>query len=228
MDLNTVQTVRRLSTVLNSSLEGRPAVRSAERCSAVQQLFKVLIHSCEQIPWKLDGCGRGGLLTSVPPWSMHKDYHSWYKVGYNCTSGKLNHPRDFLNPDSQVSWEAPESRLLACTIILDINGMVTRRRPPKPKIPRQEFILKGPQGKRSGEENQQGTLWGHISRDHQGSQHWEQWVRGQRRSTVLPTTGESLCEDALISPISIRLLVRQVEWGHQRKSRILTVSTWEQ
>lgn len=64
--------------------------------------------------------------------------------GYNCTSGKLNHPRDFLNPDSQVSWEVPESRLLACTIILDINGMVTRRRPPKPKIPCQEFILKVP------------------------------------------------------------------------------------
>lgn len=214
--------------MLNSSLEGRPAVRSAERCSAVQQLFKVLIHSCEQIPWKLDGCGGGGCLHLCLHGACTRITTLGTEGGYNCTSGKLNHPRDFLNPDSQVSWEVPESRLLACTIILDINGMVTRRRPPKTKIPCQEFILKGPQGKRSGEENQQGTLWGHISRDHQGSQHWEQWVRGQRRSTVLPTTGESLCEDALISPISIRLLVRQVEWGHQRKSRILTVSTWEQ
>lgn len=157
--------------MLNSSLVGRPAVRSAERCSATQQLFKVLIHGCEQIPRKLDGWGVAYICA---PTEHAQGLPLLVQGRYNCISGKLNHPWDFLNPNSQVSWEVPESRLLACTTIFDVKRMVTRRRPPKRKLPCQEFILKGPQGKRTGEENQRGTLWGHISRDHWGSQHWEQ------------------------------------------------------
>lgn len=130
--------------MLNNSLEGRPAVRSAERCSAVQPLFMVLIHSCEQIPWKLDGWGVAHICASM---ERAQGLPLLVQRGYNCTSGKFNHPWDFLNPDSQVSWEVPGSRLLACTTILDINGMVTRRKTSQNKNSMSRIYSEGFPGK---------------------------------------------------------------------------------
>lgn len=57
-----------------------------------------------------------------------------------------------LNPDSNVSWEAPEPGMLACTTMFDVKEGLQGEDPTKTNIQCLGFILKSPQGKKETEE----------------------------------------------------------------------------